>query len=334
MKSLTFKLVIPITIFSFLIFTKWWYVIVIDGTDEIMYGFPLIYTCRGFATSMSYQFFVAELLIDLLTYFLFWLIIIYFLNRFLFTIRIHKVLAIILITVALIPAGFSIYIMTWQNNLFLWKRDFQIKKMGTGYKFLWQEQVQPDLNTYHSRNDHTFFWVRVNKVNLKKDLRENVVQNVISFKMGTLTQEIKEFVKQTKLGFVATVCPDGTPNLSPKGTTTVWDDEHLVFADIHSPGTVANLLANPSIEINIVDVFTRKGYRFKGIAKVVSEGSLFDEVIAFYKNAGSKYIIHNIILVKVERIIPLLSPVYDTGISEDDVIERWTDHWNAIYTSK
>ena len=152
--------------------------------------------------------------------------------------------------------------------------------------------------------------------------------------MGILTQEIKEFVRQEKLGFVATVCPDGTPNLSPKGTTTIWDDDHLVFADIHSPGTVANLLVNPSIEINIVDVFIRKGYRFKGIGKVLSEGSLFDEVVSFYTNAGSKYIINNIVLVKVERIIPLLSPVYDTGISEDDVIKRWTDHWNAIYTSK
>jgi uncharacterized protein len=152
--------------------------------------------------------------------------------------------------------------------------------------------------------------------------------------MRILTQEIKEFVKQAKLGFVATVCPDGTPNLSPKGTTTVWDDDHLVFADIHSPGTVKNLLVNPSIEINIVDVFTRKGYRFKGIGKVLSEGSLFDEVCAYYKNAGSKYIINNIVLVKVERIIALLSPVYDTGISEDDVIKRWTDYWDAIYTTK
>jgi predicted pyridoxine 5'-phosphate oxidase superfamily flavin-nucleotide-binding protein len=152
--------------------------------------------------------------------------------------------------------------------------------------------------------------------------------------MKILTQEIKEFVKQTKLGFVATVCPDGTPNLSPKGTTTVWDEDHLVFADIHSPGTVNNLLANPSIEINIVDVFTRKGYRFKGIGRVLSEGSLFDEVITFYKNAGSKYTINNIVLVKVERIIPLLSPVYDTDISEEEVIKRWTDYWGAIYTSK
>ena len=143
--------------------------------------------------------------------------------------------------------------------------------------------------------------------------------------MGILTQEIKEFVNQTKLGFVATVCPDGTPNLSPKGTTTVWDDDHLVFADIHSPGTVTNLLVNPSIEINIVDVFIRKGYRFKGIGQVLSTGILFEEVNTFYKNAGSKYKINNIVLIKVERVIPLLSPVYDTDISEDEVIKKWMD---------
>jgi len=41
-------------------------------------------------------------------------------------------------------------------------------------------------------------------------------------------------VTEQRLGFVATVCPDGTPNLSPKGTTAVWDDDHIVFADIRS----------------------------------------------------------------------------------------------------
>jgi len=152
--------------------------------------------------------------------------------------------------------------------------------------------------------------------------------------MGILTTGIKEFVKRQKLGFVATVCPDGTPNLSPKGTTTVWDDEHLVFADIHSPGTINNLLINPSIEINVVDIFIRKGYRFKGIGKVLSEGSLFEEVVSFYKAAGAKYAIKNIVLIKVERILPLASPVYDTDVSEDEVIKRWSDYWNSIHKRK
>src|ERR1700739_4294585 len=113
--------------------------------------------------------------------------------------------------------------------------------------------------------------------------------------MGILTQEIKDFVNRQKLGFAATVCPDGTPNLSPKGTTIAWDEEHLVFADIHSPGTIENLLGNPSIEINVVDIFIRKGYRFKGVATIFSEGPNFDEVVSFFKEAGSKHVIRNVV---------------------------------------
>ena len=152
--------------------------------------------------------------------------------------------------------------------------------------------------------------------------------------MGILTTEIKEFVKKQKLGFVATVCADGTPNLSPKGTTTVWDDDHLVFADIYSPGTIENLSINPSVEINVVDIFCRKGYRFKGAGKVFSEGLLFDKVVTFYKTAGSQYSIKNIVLIKVERVLPVTSPAYSTGISEDEIIKRWTDYWSTFYVSK
>src|SRR5215217_7761201 len=126
--------------------------------------------------------------------------------------------------------------------------------------------------------------------------------------MGILTQEVREFVNQAKLGFIATVCPNGTPNLSPKGTTIAWDDDHLAFADIYSPGTTHNLLTNPSIEINVVDVFTRKGYRFKGIAEVLQKGEVFEAILQLYRNAGSQYTINNIVLVRVDRIIPLFSP--------------------------
>ncbi len=76
--------------------------------------------------------------------------------------------------------------------------------------------------------------------------------------MGILTDDMKRVVREQRLGFVATVCADGTPNLSPKGTTAVWGDEHLVFADIRSPGTVANLRRNPAIEVNVVDPILRK----------------------------------------------------------------------------
>src|SRR5882672_8383492 len=137
---------------------------------------------------------------------------------------------------------------------------------------------------------------------------------IVSFEVpvGILTEDMKRVVNEQKLGFVATVCPDGTPNLSPKGTTAVWDDQHLVFADIHSPRTIENLNLNPSVEINVVDFFIRKGYRFKGKATILSEGKLFNDVIAFYGDVAKKYQMQHIVLVKVDEVNPLWSPIYDT----------------------
>src|ERR671922_492991 len=105
--------------------------------------------------------------------------------------------------------------------------------------------------------------------------------------MGALSEEMKRVVLEQKLGFVATVCSDGTPNLSPKGTTTVWDDDHLVFADIRSPRTVANLKRNPAIEINVVDPIVRKGYRFKGEASVHGNGEMYERGLRILAERGS-----------------------------------------------
>jgi predicted pyridoxine 5'-phosphate oxidase superfamily flavin-nucleotide-binding protein len=145
-----------------------------------------------------------------------------------------------------------------------------------------------------------------------------------------ITSEISDFINQEKLGFIATVCPDGTPNLSPKGTVAAWDSNHLVFLDIYSPGTVSNLLENPSIEINIVDIFNRKGYRFKGTAEVLSKGDVFDSILAMYGEAANKYKINNIVLVHVDRVLEIKSPVYSTRTSEAEIKERWVNYWNDI----
>lgn len=140
-----------------------------------------------------------------------------------------------------------------------------------------------------------------------------------------LTDAMKRSV-DTQLGFVATVCPDGTPNLSPKGTTAVWDDHHLVFAHIHSPQTVANLHTNPHIEINAVDQLTRKGYRFKGTAIVHTHGDVFEQGIGFYERRGTpapRERIKAIVVITVERVLPVVSPAYDLGATESELRHQW-----------
>jgi len=85
--------------------------------------------------------------------------------------------------------------------------------------------------------------------------------------MGTLTLDMRRVVREQRLGYIATVCADNTPNLSPKGTTAVWDDDHLVFADIRSPGTITNLRKNPAVEINVVDPLPAKVTASKALVK-------------------------------------------------------------------
>jgi predicted pyridoxine 5'-phosphate oxidase superfamily flavin-nucleotide-binding protein len=148
--------------------------------------------------------------------------------------------------------------------------------------------------------------------------------------MGVLSPEVMRFVNTVKLGFVATVCPDGTPNLSPKGTTMAWDENSLAFADIYSPVTTKNIFSNPAIEINVVDIFLRKGYRFKGRAQVLRSGDVLDAIRDFFQNLGSKYRINHIILVKVDHVLPINSPAYD-HMSEAEILNRWIDYWTSIH---
>src|SRR4030081_2759515 len=97
--------------------------------------------------------------------------------------------------------------------------------------------------------------------------------------VSVLSDDMKRVVEEQRLGFVATVCADGTPNLAPQWTVTVLDDAHLVFADICSPQTVENLKHRPAIEVGVVDPVVRKGYRFKGRAEVFATGEVFDEAM-------------------------------------------------------
>ncbi len=145
--------------------------------------------------------------------------------------------------------------------------------------------------------------------------------------MGLLTNEIKSLIEQQKLGYVATVSPDNTPNLSPKGTISVWDEEHLVFADIKSPQTMANLEKNPSLEINVVDPITRKGYRFKGTGTILSSGQEYDKIISYYSNIGIKSKIGRVVLIKVSSVNNVTSPLYDLGYTEEEIKKRWKEYY-------
>jgi uncharacterized protein len=146
---------------------------------------------------------------------------------------------------------------------------------------------------------------------------------------------MKRVVREQRLGFYATVCEDGSPNLSPKGTTDVWDDDHLFFADIRSPQTVANIRRGSAVEVNVVDPFVRKGYRFKGPAVVHDRGTDgYREGVRRLREGGSKVAewARAIVVVEVREAAAVTSPAYDDGATtEAELVETFKARFARLH---
>lgn len=143
--------------------------------------------------------------------------------------------------------------------------------------------------------------------------------------MGILTDEMKRVVTEIQLCYAATVTPDGKPNLSPKGSITVLSEDELGFADLASPGMIENLRHNPAIELNVVDPFTRRGFRFKGAAKVVKDPEAHRRIVRIL---GPDYPFEKVVKIRVETASEMFSPVHTmTRNSEAEVKRFWLDRY-------
>ena len=141
--------------------------------------------------------------------------------------------------------------------------------------------------------------------------------------MKQISENVKKFLSTQKLGYVATVSENGIPNLSPKGTIIAWDENTLAFADIRSPNTIKNLEKNANLEINVVDPLLRKGFRFKGQGIIIKNGETYEAILSRYRENGIKSPIGAIVLVGLSEILEVTSPLYDLGISEEEMKEKW-----------
>ncbi|CAM5187011.1 hypothetical protein CDEF62S_05444 [Castellaniella defragrans] len=141
--------------------------------------------------------------------------------------------------------------------------------------------------------------------------------------MIKITDDMKDLVERTMLCFAATVSEDNTPNLSPKGSLRVIDGK-LYFANIASPQTIKNLKRNPAIEINVIDSFSRRGYRFKGKATILrpEDAEARPLVNWVLTSHGPTVPVYDVIRVDIDRAKQILSPAYtcsDPVPAEEDV---------------
>lgn len=147
--------------------------------------------------------------------------------------------------------------------------------------------------------------------------------------MARLTPDMRTVIETHTLGYVASVGSDGTPNLSPKATMLVLDDERIAFGDLRSPNTVRNLSTQPVVEINFVDVFARKGCRIKGPATYHPKGGEeFENLLPRFSGWGDlSDQFRGIVVVDIDRAVEVISPAYDHGADEAALRAQWRTHF-------
>lgn len=144
-----------------------------------------------------------------------------------------------------------------------------------------------------------------------------------------ITEQMKSIAKNHPVGIVGTVNADGTPNVSPKGTMVVLDDDTIIFGEIASPGTLANILERPAMEINFIDVLARRCFRAKGEAETLPSGSdSFNALRPHFDRWGAlAERIRHVIRLRVFKASVVVTPAYALGQSEAELKAHWKAHF-------
>lgn len=103
--------------------------------------------------------------------------------------------------------------------------------------------------------------------------------------MAKLTEEMKQMIA-TQQCFIATVGADGVPNVGPKRSTRVFNDETLLFSEGTGKQTYANIQHGSKVAVAVVNRDVMDGYRFVGTATLHQSGPVYEKLAEANIQAG------------------------------------------------
>lgn len=127
-----------------------------------------------------------------------------------------------------------------------------------------------------------------------------------------LNKEIKKYIDQSVLCWLATTNSDGIPNVSPKEIFTYDLENNLLIANIASPKSINNIKYNNNVCISLIDIFIQKGYKLLGEAKLLNPKDIDFKVKVknLQKIAGNDFKIKSIICIKIKSVEKIIAPSY------------------------
>ena len=147
-----------------------------------------------------------------------------------------------------------------------------------------------------------------------------------------LTDEMCNIIRNYAAGAVATVDAEGRPKVSPKATFVILDATRIAFANIRSPGTLANLKRHPAVEVCFTDILARKAVRVSGTGEVILKADAPPEIRTPFEE-GWDYLTDHMsafVVITVTAAEMILSPGYDRGFTEAELRATNLEKLNAL----
>ena len=106
--------------------------------------------------------------------------------------------------------------------------------------------------------------------------------------MAKLTDEMKHMIDDG-VAFIATVDHDGNPDIGPKMSIHVVDDNHIGYYERTAGQHYRNITDNGRLIVMVVDTAKKVGFRFHGPVPLHNDDDVFNKAVAFADEHGTKH---------------------------------------------
>ncbi|RUR34141.1 pyridoxamine 5'-phosphate oxidase family protein [Vreelandella nanhaiensis] len=133
-----------------------------------------------------------------------------------------------------------------------------------------------------------------------------------------LTANVRDSIERSVLCWLATVDENGQPNVSPKEMFIAAGRDYIVIANIASPKSAKNIVANEKVSLSFIDIFVQKGFKITGCAVEIKpfEPEYPGWAEPFSVMAGDRFPISSVFVIKVTAVEPIIAPSYRLYPSE------------------
>ena len=117
--------------------------------------------------------------------------------------------------------------------------------------------------------------------------------------------DVLDIFEKERVHQIATVSPEGIPNISNAGAKYVRANGDIVIIDNYMKKTYSNIISNPNVSILV----RREGesYQIKGICRYVNTGEEYEEARNWMKAIADKYPAKGALIITITDIFYSMS---------------------------